>query len=186
MLRARWLAGLAFLTTSLFVLCGAADDRHPLPHPTLPWVALQLIPSPGVVVAKGEASFAAQWAVAPVLYSFGIHRSLSPWRFFVVEPVVRHSGSLELRGGVDYLAIPERFGDRFGTRVGLRSYWPLLEKGESLSWSLGSSVGRFDGRTTASYDLGLHTLLGILGAVVELTPTPDGARCTILMEVRVL
>ena len=183
----RWCVVLAGLSgVALSVRPSLADERHPFPYPTLPWVALQLVPSPGVVVDRGQAALAAAWSVTPVLYSFGIHRRLSPWRAGVVEPIVRHSGSVEIRGGLDYFALTPRFRDRFGGRVGLRSTWPIFERGESLSWSVGTWMSWFDGRAVAGYELGVHTLLGILGAVVGVAPTPDGARYSLLAEVKVL
>lgn len=165
---------------------GIADERHPFPYPTLTWAALQFIPSPGLVVDREEPAFAAQWSVTPVLYSFGMHRRLSPWRSGVVEPFVRHGGSAELRGGLDYFALTPRFADRFGARVGLRSTWPILERGESLSWSVGTSLSWFDGKAAVGYEAGLHTLLGTLGAVIGLSPAPDGPRWLFIAEVRVL
>jgi hypothetical protein len=163
-----------------------ADERHPLPCPTWSWAALQLIPSPGLVVDRGRPAFTAQWSVTPLLYSFGMHRRLSPWRAGVVEPMVRHSGSAELRGGLDYYALTPRWRDRFGARLGIRSTWPILERGEVLSWSVGSFAGWFDGKLVPGYELGMHTLLGVLGAMIGMAPTPDGLRWSFLAEVKVL
>jgi hypothetical protein len=174
------------MVSLLWTRVGAADQQHPLPYPTWSWAALELIPSPGLVVDQGRAAFCAEWSVTPILYSFGIHRRLSPWRWGVVEPIVRHSGSLEVRGGPDYFALPHRFRDRFGARVGIRSTWPILERGEELSWSVGTWLGGFDGRLVPGYEAGMHTLLGVLGVMIGLAPTPDGPRWTFVAEVKVL
>ncbi len=63
---------------------------------TIPWLATQLVPSPEIAGGQGTARFGARWQVTPVLFSWGIHRGLSPWRFIVEEPLVRQSGSIEL------------------------------------------------------------------------------------------
>ncbi|MBN1611973.1 MAG: hypothetical protein JW940_35405 [Polyangiaceae bacterium] len=178
------LVGVASL--ALWPSLGVADELHPVPYPTWSWAALQLIPSPGLVVDRGQPAFCAQWSVTPVLYSFGMHRRLSPWRWGVVEPIVRHSGSAELRGGPDYFALTPRLGDRFGARFGIRSTWPILERGEELSWSVGTWLGWFDGKLVPGYEVGMHTLLGLFGGMMGFAPTPDGPRWSFVAEVKVL
>lgn len=174
------------LAVPLLAAAAAPPPAEPAAETTIPWMVLQLVPSPELVVDGGTVRAGASWQLTPLLYSFGINRKLSPWRSLVVEPIVRHAGSIEL-----YLA-PELLGGRFADpadrwigRVGLRSYLPLLARGEVLSLSLGSSLLRTRGITGAGFDAGLHTLGGFFGLRVGYTPTPGVRMTTVAFEIRV-
>jgi hypothetical protein len=143
---------------------------------TLSWVLTQLLPSPELAVGDGGALFGMRWQLVPVLYSFGIDRRLSPWRAFVVEPLVRTSGSIELFVSPEYLALDESWSRRFGFRAGVRAHFPLLEKGDYLSVSLGAAYVRFAGRESASYQFGAYLLFGFLGFEQSIVPALDEAR----------
>src|SRR5262245_21237036 len=58
---------------------------------TLAWALTQLIPSPELAVSDDGALFGLRWQLVPFLYSFGIDPRLSPFRAFVVEPLMRTS-----------------------------------------------------------------------------------------------
>jgi hypothetical protein len=174
------------LAAPLVAAAQAPLPPEPAAKLTLAWVAIQLVPSPEIVVDAGKIRFGASWQLTPLLYSFGANRKLSPWRSFAVEPIARLSGSIEL-----YVA-PEVLGgafadgaDRWMGRVGLRSYVPLLSRGESLSLSLGGSLLRARDRMGTAFDVGLHTLGGFLGARVGYSPTPGLRMTTIAFEIRV-
>jgi hypothetical protein len=153
----------------------AGKPAEPDVKPTLLWVLTQIIPSPEIAVGRNGASedahFGLRWQVTPILYSFGISRQLSPWRALVVEPIVRQSGSVEL------FLTPEIFtGSLWGTpllRAGIRSYFPLLAKGEELSVSLGTSYTYLAGTSGAAYEAGIYFLYGTLGFQVTYTPSPS-------------
>jgi hypothetical protein len=150
--------------------------------PSLAWLVAQAIPSPSLVLggkgvappppeapAEGGAHFGLRWHITPFLYSFGIHRRLSPVRTLVVEPVVRHSGSIEL------LLTPEwvSFGGGKGLfSVGARATLPLLQRGETLSASFGVAHTWFDGMPGVRYEAGVHVLFGLFGLVASVSPTP--------------
>ncbi len=139
---------------------GTSEPFDVLPHPTLPWLATQLVPSPSVAVGKGRVSFAMRWQVTPVLYSWGVNRRLTPWRFLVAEPNVRYGGSLEI-----FLA-PEIVFARdaaFLLRPGVRAYVPLLEHGEMLSASIGASYQDVGGVQSPAGEIGVYMLFGFLG-----------------------
>jgi hypothetical protein len=53
----------------------------------------------------------------------------------------------------------------------MRIYLPLIERGETLSWSLGGSYYRAGAGGGGSAELGLHTLSGVFGITVMLSPT---------------
>jgi hypothetical protein len=150
------------------------------PRPTLGWAILQLLPSPEIAVGRQRhidltgavdeslsTAFGLRWQVTPVLWSFGVHRSQSRWRYFVVDPFARVSGSLELSAAFEYIG---GHVDRLLARPGLRAYLPLAQKGEYLSMSLGTSVYSYEGLRVA-YDVGVYTLGGIVGLRVTVAPT---------------
>lgn len=151
-----------------------------IPQPTLAWAAFQLLPSPEVAFGRhrrisptGQAeadhapAFGLRWQLTPVLWSFGVHPRQSRWRYFVVDPIARHSGSLELSASVEYIG---GHVDRLLARPGLRVYLPLAQKGEYLSMSLGTSVYAYEGFRVA-YDVGAYILGGFLGLQVTVAPT---------------
>lgn len=150
---------------------------------TVPWLATQLVPSPEVAYGDGLARFGMRWQVAPLLFSWGIHRGLSPWRYFVVEPLVRQSGSIEFFAGPEYLFYGSSFADGWAARAGVRSYFPLVEHGEYLSFSVGSSAFLFAGKWGAAYEAGLYALFGIVG--LQLTVTPSAPPIATIATLRI-
>ena len=174
---ARWcLAASAFLA----VARAHGADRHPTP--SIPWVLTQAIPSPQVAFGAGDAIFGLRWQVTPFLYSWGIHRSAPrKWRMFVVEPSMRFSGSFEIFGGPEWLR-----GERWFGRVGVRSYFPIAQRGEALALSLGTSAWS-DGRSVGpSFEVGTHVLYGLLGLLATYSADLPRANWTITLQVRVL
>lgn len=154
---------------------------HPFPHPTFAWLALQMLPSPelaigrqrhidasGAVDAGPRAAFGMRWQLTPLLWSFGVHRSQPRFRSFVVDPLARQSGSIELSTTFEYIGGDV---DRVLVRPGVRTYLPLIQKGEYLSASLGTSVYAFDYGLRVAYDVGVYTLSGFLGFQLTVAPT---------------
>jgi hypothetical protein len=132
------------------------------------WTLTQLVPSPMLVAGEEHIGFGMRWQVTPLLYSFGI--SERPFRSFMVSPIARNAGSIELHISPEWSCCAPR--DRFSwlVRVGLRLYLPLIEHGEILSWSIGSSYYfAADGGGIAA-DVGLYTLFGVLGLTVTVSP----------------
>ncbi len=145
------------------------EALNPQPRVTPLWFATQLIPSPIIAAEGRQARFGLRWQVTPLLYSWGINRKLSGWRVLVVEPLVRHMGSVE------FYASPEIY---VGSEViallrpGMRAYLPLVEHGEYLSASLGVSYQRAQGHDRAAIEIGLYALYGTLGIQVTHAPGP--------------
>lgn len=171
----------------------AAEPSTAAPPPTEPgtrvtalWALLQLIPSPEVVVWDGVVRFGARWQVTPLLYSYGINRKLSPWRSLVAEPNVRHGGSIELFVSPEVLSGSfSSAADRFVLHAGLRSYFPLLYRGDYLSGSVGGAALFTHGKVGAGVDLGLHTFGGMLGLRVGYCPTRELRMTTLAIEIRI-
>lgn len=154
-------------------------------RPTLLWAGTQLVPSPELVIAgSGEASFGVRWQVTPLLYSFHVHAGLSPWRMLVAEPLLRHSGSLELFVTPEYVARRALLDTHWIGRAGLRSYFPLASKGESLSISLGASAILARERVGMAAEAGVFSLGGLIGVVVGHSPTPNLRATTVTFSVR--
>ncbi len=151
---------------------------------TAPWLATQLVPSPELAWGQSQARFGFRWQVTPVLFSWGIHRGLSPWRFFVVEPFVRQSGSVELFVTPEYLWYGSSFSDGVVLRGGVRSYFPLVEHGEYLSVSVGASEFAFAGQSGAALEAGAYVLFGVVGAQVTVSPTPAAAPIATIATLR--
>jgi hypothetical protein len=151
---------------------------------TFAWALTQLVPSPELAFGSEGAAFGLRWQLTPILWSFGIDRRLSPIRAFVVEPLVRTSGSLELFVAPEYLAIDDRVSRRFGFRTGVRAHFPLIEKGDYLSVSVGAAYAWFGERESASYQLGAYFLFGFLGFEESFLPALDEARFVTTLNVR--
>lgn len=156
-------------------------DVHP--RVRLVWAFLQLVPSPGFTVGDSGAHGTMTWQFTPLLYSWAMDRRLVPFRFFVVEPIVRQSGSVELFLSPEYVG-RGAFEDSWGFRAGARAYFPITERGDGLSWSLGLSAFHFADETTPSLDAGIYTLFGGLGLVASLAPWATDARAGLSLRIR--
>lgn len=162
----------------------ANEATPPDVHPTLVWTVLQLVPSPEWVSGGAHGYYGMRWQVTPILYSFGINHKLSPWRSLVAEPTVRHSGSMELFVAPEYITKSGTFAEHWLFRGGLRSYFPLLAKGEYLSTSIAASLLHFDHRIGTAWSAGLYTLFGFVGAEVTYCPTPGLRSTTLTLSLR--
>jgi hypothetical protein len=167
----RWGAGLLVLGLACPV---AADDAAPAATTLSPilaagaWAVAQLIPSPALVIGENHVGGGLRWQLTPLLFSFGI--AARPLRSFVVSPIARHSGSVELHVSPEWACCAASSDHSWLARAGLRVYLPWLEHGEVLSWSIGAS-GYYaaDGIGPAG-DLGIYTLFGVIGLTVTISP----------------
>ena len=172
------------LAASLFLLgtgearaASPAEELQPanvLPPPTLGWAAASLIPSPGVLMGEEGSAIDLRWQLTPFLYSFALREGITPVRLFVVEPLVRVSGSIELYVSPEYLSLAEDVEGRFGARFGVRAYAPLYHGGEYLAASIGSSFLYMDGRGSAAIEAGVYVFYGLVGAQIAYSPTLAG------------
>jgi hypothetical protein len=163
------------LTAFGFSSTALADHRPTLPAPTLIWAATQIIPSPGMHVIRHDAYFTLRWQITPLLYSFGVRRQVNPWRLLLAEPLVRQGGSIELFVSPEYTAYPGAIIDKWGIRSGVRSYFPILERGEQLSVSVGASHLYFHGQHSTGFEAGAYVLFGFLGLQMTYSPNLLGA-----------
>ena len=152
------------------------------PPPTLPWMGTQLIPSPEVGFGGPGPAVGMRWQLTPLLYSFGMYRKLSPWRAFVVEPLTRQSGSLELFLSPEYVNVPGRT-DEWLVRAGIHATFPLLERGEKLAFTLGAGVV-LGSETSAELEGGFTIVWGLLGLFFAYAPRVTLAPATLMLRVR--
>ena len=145
--------------------------KEPEIHFSMLWLGSQLIPSPEWSFRKGGgADFGLRWQVTPLLYSFGINKKLSPWRYFIVEPFVRQSGSIELYITPEYINYDADFSEKWLWRIGSRAYIPLYQHGEYWSASIGASFYDFQGKQGWTAEVGTYVIYGILGLQVSYSP----------------
>jgi hypothetical protein len=158
-----------------------ADEARPSPSvslvpkaqeprivPVLLWWAAQLIPNSDIAVAADHARYGLRWQFTPLSYSWGINSKLSGWRSLVVEPFVRNSGSVELH------VSPGMYFEPSPTvlmRTGVRATFPLMHWGEYLSTSVGGFHQWAFGEHRGYAEVGLYTLLGIVGIQVAVDPS---------------
>ncbi|MEL6185174.1 MAG: hypothetical protein AAFU79_11170 [Myxococcota bacterium] len=141
-------------------------DDQPLPHPTWAWLATQLAPSSEWQLGD-EGGFALHWQLTPLSYAWGIDRRLNRLRTLVVEPYARYGGSVELYG----VAGLRLTGDTHSLfRAGVRAYWPLVGRGEYLSFSAGASYQRWGEHNQVAFESGIYVLFGILGLQASYLP----------------
>ena len=192
MLRLRSFASFACVIAAALAATSAraasADDEavtEPDVRPTWLWLATQLVPSPEAVYGESTSRFGARWQVTPVLYSWGINRKLSPWRILVAEPLTRQSGSIELFFSPEYVMYGSRFTDGLVWRTGVRSYFPIIERGDYLSVSAGASHFTLGDRNGAAIEAGAYVLYGTVGAQLTWSPSIAPMRWIATFRVRV-
>ena len=168
---------------------GYAEPKY---YPSLAWILTQLVPSPevafGTYRSYGDgtdagrdvhSAFGLRWQLTPVVWSWGVNRRLNRFRWFVIDPIARNSGSIELDATFEYL-----FGyvDHVLVRPGVRANFPLVSRGEYLSTAIGTSIYRYDSTTRVAYDAGLYTLWGTLG--FQITVAQNHAPLTAIATLR--
>jgi hypothetical protein len=129
-----------------------------------------LIPSPQWRSTGNGTSFGFQWQVTPLLFSYGINNKISPWRFFVVDPVARQSGSFEFYFSPEYFNHAEEFKNKWIFSFGSRVYFPLWQRGEYLSVSAGVSYFNFNGINGLAYEAGFYLFAGFVGFQTSYAP----------------
>jgi hypothetical protein len=122
-----------------------------------------------------------RWQVTPIVYSFGV--AAKPLRAFIVEPVARHSGAIELYGSPEWACCAPS-GTSWIGRGGVRLYLPLVGRGESLSGSVGASYYRAAGGDGLSMELGAYALYGMVGLTVTFSPALDGRETMLALALR--
>jgi hypothetical protein len=156
------------------------------PPITLSWLLPQLLPSPELAVGAIGARFGFAWQVTPLSYSFAVRDEVPKWRMFVVEPLARHGGSVEAFLSPEYFFRPDSARDHWVLRGGIRTYVPLVARGEYLSISFGTSAYEARARAQVAGELGIYGLGGIFGFQVRASPGDAETRVVTMIRIRFL
>jgi hypothetical protein len=146
------------------------------------WTFAQLVPSPLYVASSDRVGGGVRWQITPFVYSFGV--AAKPVRAFVIEPVARHSGAIELYASPEWACCAPEDGTSWIARGGARLYLPLVGRGEALTGSLGGSYYRASGGAGASLEVGVHLLFAMLGFTVTISPRLAGREVISALHIR--
>jgi hypothetical protein len=178
-LRALTVTLLMLVSPALHASATEPKDTHP--PPTLFWMLTQAIPSPEVGVGGTSPAGGLRWQLTPLLYSFGIYRKLSPWRTFVVEPLTRQSGSVELFVSPEFLAATRT--NEWLVRIGIHTTFPLLERGEKLAVTFGAGAC-LGAESSAEIEAGVSIFFGTFGLFLAYAPRVSLAPATVMLRIR--
>lgn len=165
---------------AVFAVTPAHAEAPPSGEVTLPWALTQLVPGPGALHDDGGTHLALRWQVTPVLYAFRLPKPAPRLRAFVVDPLARVSGSVELAVVPTYLRFSA--GDEFGVATTGRVTLPLIEKGEAFAVWAGAGALTAGGVVGPVYEGGISTLFGIFG--IDVAHAPRHAGGTTLVGLR--
>ncbi len=130
----------------------------------------QLLPNLTIGIDRDRASIGGRLRLSPVLLSVGMVGG-PRWRSLAVEPLERHAGSVEL---VVQGELYHRGAGRGVVRALAVGTFPLRERGEQLSMSLGLGVATDFYSVKPSAEAGLYTMGGIFGITVSISPLARG------------
>jgi hypothetical protein len=146
------------------------------------WAFAQLVPSPLFVASSDRVGGGVRWQITPLLYSFGV--AAKPLRAFVIEPVARHTGAVELYASPEWACCAPGDATSWIARGGARIYAPLIGRGEALAGSLGGSYYRAGDGDGASVEAGLYVLFATLGLTVSVSPKLVGREVISALHIR--
>lgn len=143
---------------------------------------LEVIPSPLLALGSHGSRLGVRWQLTPFSYSFGItERRL---RYFLVSPVARHVGSIEIYLSPEWICCVAPSESGWLARVGSRVFLPVLERGEVVAVSLGGSYAYANGRHSGSAEFGVYTFSSIVGLSLTLTPRNETRAAIVALSLR--
>ncbi len=162
----------------------AREEDGPVPpvFAGVVWVATQLVPSPLLAYGSGAVHGGVRWQVTPLSLSFGV--AARPVRAFLVAPIARYSGSLELLFSPEWIGGAAENSTGWVARFGTRLYLPVVGKGESFAWSVGGSYYRAAGGDGFAAELGAYWLFGVFGLTATVAPTMTQREIITAFQVR--
>jgi len=166
-----------FVLCTLLVLlehCSFSQDNSNSSSKIERWAVLQAIPSPSIIQDAGNEHsrvvLGLNWQVTPLNISFHSGKFVSPAQFFIINPVGRFTGSIELFSQPGWTASNFEYGNisRFSMAAGSRVILPVIGEGESLSISGGAKYTyRKDLITNRNgyfgIEAGAYSIYGFLG-----------------------
>ncbi len=140
----------------------------------LSWGLMQLLPSPVLFQDADEkvarVQFGLRWHITPINISFRANKYISPVQFFVINPVRRFTGSVELFVQPELTTAEFRYSrlGKFGIGAGSRLILPLSGEGQNFSLSLGAKYNyredlAGDDNSHFGIEAGIYAIYGILG-----------------------
>ncbi len=158
----------------VFTVNSYSQDNTDETKKYLTWAAMQLIPSPTFFQDQSDQDarviFGLRWQVTPVNISFKTNKYVSPVQFFMINPVRRFTGSVELFVQPEWTVTSFKYSNlgRFGISTGSRMLFPIHAEGENLAGSIG---GKFNYRddltgdkdTYFGVEAGLYFFYGLMG-----------------------
>jgi len=146
------------------------------------WTFAQLVPSPLYVAGSDRVGGGVRWQITPFVYSFGV--AAKPLRAFVIEPVARHAGAIELYASPEWACCAPGDETSWIVRGGARTYLPLMGRGEALTGSVGGSYYRAGGGDGVSVEAGIYVLFAMLGFTVTVSPRLTGREVISAIHIR--
>ena len=138
------------------------------------WAIFQALPVPVYTEDAGESDsrlqFGLRWNVTPVNISFNANKYVSDVQFFMVNPVRRFTGSIELFVQPEWATAGFKKADlnRFGLGIGSRIFVPVKNYGETFAASIGAKYTFRDSEMSEKngyfgFEGGIYALYGIFG-----------------------
>ena len=153
----------------------ATEPRRPI---TLNWVLMRFIPSVNWTYEntlasnnQTDAALGFRWQLTPISYTFGLNDKLSRFRYFMIDPLSRNSGSIELFFQPEWNDF-KSINHKWALNSGLRLYLPISSYGENFSMSLAASNYQISNTNNLKLELGTYTLFGVFGVQFGYIPNP--------------
>lgn len=137
------------------------------------WTLLQMIPNPVFFHDGNEADnrlrFGLRWNITPLNISFFPNKYVSRYQLFKIDPVRRFTGSAELFVQPELTTGEFKYSnlEKFGISTGIRTLFPIIEKGENLAVSIGGKLNyRKDKNNSNNTHYGIETGVYFFGGIV--------------------
>jgi len=164
----------AFITILILQLSIYSQDETDKSAKYLSWALIQTIPSPVFFHdsdgKNGRLQFGLRWQLIPLNISFRPNKYISRVQFFMINPVRRFTGSIELFIQPEWAAAKYQFAsiNRFGIAAGSRIIIPLKGGGQNLSASIGGKYNyhkEISGGSNTYFGIesGIYIIYGVLG-----------------------
>lgn len=160
---------LIILNLSLF-----SQDDTKTGKKNLTWTLTQLVPSPVIIQDADDNNariiLGLRWQFIPLNYSFRANRFITPFQFFMINPVRRFTGSAELfiqpewtLGNYGYSKL-----NRFSLNTGIRTIIPVKGEGQTMAVSIGGKYRLqkdISGNDASHFGIetGLYFIYGMFG-----------------------
>lgn len=138
------------------------------------WAILQAVPSPVLMQDANDidsrVQFGLRWQIIPINISFRANKYISPVQFFMINPVRKFTGSIEVFVQPEWATASFEYANlnRFGISAGTRLTLPVLGDGENMSASIGGKYNYrkdYDGGDDGTFGIeaGIYGFYSILG-----------------------